>query len=259
MTVSAERSKLLPVFPAGSSAIVTSRLANPALLDELQGITAFFFAQPTEHYVGMAPDAYRSLVAEAQDELNRRQLARRLAQDRRAALEAVLGTDAILIQTNLYLRATRPKSTSDQEHIGWHRESFYGPDMDASVNVWLPIRNVSLDNAVRYVPDSHLIADEAIQTVQEGSADVSRFSAGHRIGLLYAPKRIVGGVDLTNHRPLIVASGEAAIFSGALIHGAADNRAEQIRFSVDFRAIAQRNLATDKQHFASGTSYFERL
>ncbi len=258
--MSGDRAKLLPVFPPGSSAIVISRLASPALLDERQGLTSYFFGSSTEHYVGMAADAYRTLVAEAQDELNRRQLARRLAEDRRAALAAVLGTEAILIQSNLYLRATRPKiSSSSQEHIGWHRESFYGPDMDASVNFWVPIRNVSVDNAMRYIPDSHLVADEAIQTVQEDSADVARFSAGHRIGLLYAPKRIVGGVELTAHRPLVVASGEAAIFSGALIHGAADNRSDQIRFSVDFRAIAQCNLATDKHHFTSGKSYFERL
>lgn len=257
--MSVDGSKLLPAFPPGSSAIAISRLASPALLDELRGIAGYFFAQPTEHYVGMAADAYRTLVADAQEELNRRQLARRLAEDRRAALETILGTDAILIQTNLYLRATRPRSSSDQEHIGWHRESFYGPDMEASVNFWVPICNVSVDNAMRYVPDSHLIADDAIQTVQQDSADVARFSAGHRIGLLYAPKRIVGGVDLTAHRPLVVTPGEVAIFAGALIHGAADNRSEQIRFSVDFRAIAQRNLATDKHHFTSGKSYFERL
>jgi len=253
------RSKSHPVFPPGSSAIVISRLANSALLAELQDVVDMFFAQPTGHYLAMAADTYRTLVAEAQDNLNRRQMARRLADDRRAELQAILGTDAILIQTNLYLRATRPRGTGAEEHIGWHRESFYGPDMDTSVNVWVPIRDVSADNAMRYVPDSHLIADDAIQTVQEDSADVARFSAGHRIGLLYAPKRIVGGVDLASNRPLLARPGEAAIFAGALIHGAAENRTERIRFSADFRAIAERNLATDKQHFASGKSYFERL
>lgn len=253
------RSKLFPVFPPDSSAIVIARLANSALLAELQDVVDRFFPHATAHYAAMAADAYRTLVAEAQGELNRRQMARRLAEDRRAALQAILGTDAILIQTNLYLRATRPKSTSDQEHIGWHRESFYGPDMDTSVNVWVPIRNVSADNAVRYVPDSHLVADDAIQTVQEDSADVTRFSAGHRIGLLYAPKRIVGGVDTATNRPLLVSPGEAAIFAGALIHGAAENRTDQIRFSVDFRTIAQCNLATEKPHFTSGKSYFESL
>lgn len=253
------RLKSPPVFPPGSSAIVIARLADSALLAELQGVVDRFFAQPTSHYVAMAADAYRALVAEAQDDLNRRQMARRLAEDRRTELEAILGTDAILIQTNLYLRATRPRGTGAEEHIGWHRESFYGPDMDTSVNMWVPIRNVSADNAVRYVPDSHLIPDDAISTIQEDSADVARFSPGHRIGLLYAPKKIVGGVDLTANRALLVSPGEAAIFAGALIHGAAENRTDRIRFSVDFRAIAERNLATDKQHFASGKSYFERL
>jgi len=58
---------------------------------------------------------------------------------------------------------------------------------------------------------------------------------------------------------MVATPGEAAIFSGALIHGAADNRSDQIPFSVDFRAIAEPNLATDKHHFASGKAYFERL
>ncbi|MGE0424754.1 MAG: phytanoyl-CoA dioxygenase family protein [Reyranellaceae bacterium] len=66
-------------------------------------------------------------------------------------------------------------------------------------------------------------------------------------------------VDLSHHRPLLVAPGETAIFSGALVHGAANNRSDQIRFSVDFRAIAMCNSTTAKQHFTSGKSYFERI
>ena len=258
MSLPADTTRTMPVFPPRTSAVVTSSLADRSVLDELRGIVGYYFGRSVEEYVAMGGAAYQALVAEAQDEVNRRQVTRRLAEDRRAELVTILGTDAIMIQTNLYLRATRPKSDG-QEHIGFHRESFYGPDLIASVNLWMPIQNVTVDNAMRYVPDSHLIADEAIKTVSEDGAGVVRFSAGHRIGLLYSPKRIVEGVDLTTHRPLVVTPGEIAIFSGALIHGAAENRSHHLRFSVDFRVIAEANLTTAKEHFASGKAYFERL
>ena len=44
-----------------------------------------------------------------------------------------------------------------------------------------------------------------------------------------------------------------------LIHGAAENRSDKIRFSMDFRLIAEESLASAKEHFASGKSYFEPL
>ena len=75
--------------------------------------------------------------------------------------------------------------------------------------------------------------------------------------MLYSPKRIVSGVDLTVHRPLVVVPGEVAVFSGALIHGAAENRFNGVRFSVDFRLIASQNLTVSKESFASGKQYFE--
>lgn len=249
----------MPSFASGSSAIAISALSDRTLLDEVRGVVEFFFDRPASHYKEMKTDAHRELVAQTQEELNRRSLARRIAADRKRQLTEILGTGAILVQTNLYLRAARPGIQGVQENIGWHRETFYGPDMAASVNLWMPIANVSISNALRYIPDSHLIPDEQIVTRQHDDSSVARFSAGHKIGLLYAPKHIVGGVDLDNHRALVVAPGEAAIFAGNLIHGAAENRSEELRFSVDFRLIAADQLKTSKQHFSSGRQYFEPL
>jgi ectoine hydroxylase-related dioxygenase (phytanoyl-CoA dioxygenase family) len=203
--------------------------------------------------------SYQKLVADAQDEISARDFVRRLSADRRAELRDILGTERILIQSHLYLRATRPNVAAAQENVGWHREAFYGPDMQYSVNLWTPIANVSLANTLRYVPDSHLIPDAEIATVSEPDPIVERFSAGHKVGLLYAPKRIVSGVDLAQHRPFEVPPGSVAIFSGQLIHGAAANGSAAIRFSVDFRVIAADNLVERKQHFASGKEYFEEL
>ncbi len=248
-----------PVFAPGTSGIAISTLTDDVLLTKLKEVVGAFFGEPISHYAAMDADGYRSLVVAAQDEINRCHMPRRLAEDRREELSAILGTTDIMLQTNLYLRATRPGITGTQEHIGWHRESFYGPDMGASVNFWMPIENVSADNAMRYVPESHLIPDEAIETHQEDDQSVARFSTGHRIGLLYSPKRIVRGVDFSCQRALLVTEGDVAIFSGALIHGAAENRSNELRFSVDFRLIAAENLMVSKQHFASGKQYFERL
>jgi hypothetical protein len=249
----------MPVFAPGTSAIAVSALRNGALLAELQGIVARHFPKPVQHYLDMDSGNYRTLVAEAQDEVNRQAFARRLAEDRSLELAKILGSPDILLQTNLYLRAARPARVGGQEQVGWHRESFYGPDMAASVNLWMPLSSVTADTALRYIPGSHLIPDDAIETEQEADPTVTRFSAGHRIGLLYAPKKIVRGVDLAKHRPMMVELGEVAIFAGALIHGAGENRSDQMRFSVDFRLIAADNLTASKPHFASGKPYFEAL
>jgi len=248
-----------PTFPANSSGIATTRLSDQALLEEVQGVVRYFFPRETQHYVNMEAETYRSLVFSAQEEVNRREITRRLAQDRRDVICEVLDTQTPMIQTNIYLRATRPTVKGVQENIGWHRESFYGPDMDQSINFWVPILNVSAENVMRYIPDSHLIPDAQIETESKADDSVQRFSSGHKIGLLYAPKRITSGVDLDVSKPFCVLPGEVAIFAGHLIHGAAENQSESIRFSMDFRLIAEESLSSGKQHFASGKDYFEPL
>ncbi|MEM7057098.1 MAG: phytanoyl-CoA dioxygenase family protein [Pseudomonadota bacterium] len=248
-----------PIFPEGSSGIRTTRLADTSLLDEVQGVVAYYFPRDTQYYVDMEPDAYRGLIFAAQEELNRRQITRRLAEDRRDVICEVLDTQRPMIQTNIYMRGTRPSVLGIQENIGWHRESFYGPDMDQAINLWVPILNVSAENVMRYIPDSHLIPDAEISTHSEADDSVQRFSAGHKIGLLYAPKEITGGVELNVSKPFCVLPGEVAIFAGHLIHGAAENLSDKIRFSMDFRLIAEESLSSAKEHFASGKSYFESV
>jgi ectoine hydroxylase-related dioxygenase (phytanoyl-CoA dioxygenase family) len=247
-----------PVFEAGSSAISVTRLGNPSPLEEMRSIVGFYFGRTADYYVQMDASKYTALVAEAQDEMNKRALARRLAHDRREILASILGSDRIMIQSHLYLRATRPMQ-GGQESVGWHRESFYGSSVETAVNFWVPILNVTIENTLLYVPDSDLIPDEAIVTKNEEDPSVQRGSAAHRIGLLYSPKRIVSGVDFSIQRPFVVLPGEAAIFSGQLIHGAAVNRSDKIRFSIDSRLIAAENLRANKWHLASGKEYFETL
>lgn len=204
-------------------------------------------------------ERFRAIVASAQDDINRAEMTSRIANAVRDQLTAEIGDDDILVQSNCYLRATRPNINATQEAVGWHRESMYGPDMHHSFNVWTPLANVSIGNTLRYVPGSAAIPDEDIQISQAEDPQTPRFSAGHKIGLLYAPKQIVGGVDLTKARPMIVPHGASSIFSGDLIHGAAENRSKAIRISIDFRTIAKKHYKTAKDHFASGKPYFVEL
>lgn len=195
---------------------------------------------------------YHRIVARAQDILNGYQLAQHIARSVRGDIAGLLGSDDIMVQSNLYLRAARPQP---QESVGWHRESFYGCQPQA-LNVWIPVLNVTPENAIRYVPGSAVIPDERIVTEADDPGAVEKGSNGHKIGLLYAPKRIVGGVDFSTARAFDVPSGSLAVFSSQLIHGAAENRTDHIRFSIDFRVIAAEHVDAQKQHFASGGQNF---
>ena len=54
----------------------------------------------------------------------------------------------------------------------------------------------------------------------------------------------------------------SAIFSGNLVHGAAKNTSQSIRFSLDFRVMPEKYFDINlnkKDHFASGKDYFEKF
>ena len=132
-------------------------------------------------------------------------------------------------------------------------------NMEKSINVWTPLRGVNEDNTLRYVPDSHLINDDDIQTSSSDDKFTDRFSDGHKLGFQYAPKKIQSGVDINNHKPMLVNKYSSAIFNGNLIHGGAVNKSKNIRFSLDFRIIRSKDYKIDKSkqsHFSSGKSYF---
>ena len=211
-----------------------------------------FFIQPTEAYSAMSAEEYRKLVQYAQNEINCWGFVYNLVHDLKFELEEILDTDDIYAQRWLYLRATRP-NVDGQEAVGWHREEMYGTPK-GTWNFWMPALNVTPENAIKYIPGSE---NAEIEVVQEQDPQTPRGSAGHEIGLNYAPKRIVGGVDFADARPMPAGLGDVAVFNGSLIHGAAVNRTDKIRFSIDFRLISKENLK--QQHYASGREYFAAI
>jgi len=178
------------------------------------------------HSVIHSTDEHREVVRLIQDELNETRLADRILEATRTRW---------LMRSSLHLRAARP-NVDGQESVTWHRESFYGCPAN-TMNVWMPVLNCTEENSIKYVPGSESIPNEMIKVVSEDDPEINKNSDGSKIGLLYAPKTIVDGVDFSQAKTMTVPCGMVAIFSGQTIHGAAVNETDSIRFSIDFRFL----------------------
>jgi hypothetical protein len=250
---------LVDIIYQMKSSILVAKHSSLDLVDNLNNIVSKTFTKEDCAYFTIPIDEYRKLMIKAQDELNEYSAASLICTYVIDELQSYLKTDKFLIQSNLYLRASRPSKEKASESIGFHRETFYGDNMEKSINVWTPLRGVNKDNTLRYVPDSHLINDNDIQTSSSDDKFTDRFSDGHKLGFQYAPKKIQSGVDINNHKPMLVNKYSSAIFNGNLIHGGAVNKSKNIRFSLDFRIIRSKDYKIDKSkqsHFSSGKSYF---
>ena len=67
-------------------------------------------------------DKYRQKILNIQDLLNSKEFGRKIVKSIFVPLCSYLSTDKVLIQSNIYLRASRPAKPSEQESIGWHRK-----------------------------------------------------------------------------------------------------------------------------------------
>jgi len=220
------------------------KLHSDYVLSQLRTVIHWNFSSSV-NYSEMEAGEYHAKVARAQDAINERGLGAVLAWNIRDEIARYCSSQHVMLQSGIYLRAARPGLANDV--VGWHRESFYGAPA-GSVNLWMPVMNVTIDNTLQYFPGTDLIPDKDIETVQENSAEVMRGSDGSKIGLLYAPKRITGWrsppdtIYQAVPEPMIVPDGSVALFPGSLIHGAAVNHTDKIRFSVDVRLLARENV-----------------
>ena len=115
--------------------------------------------------LNMEINQYRLLASKIQDEINNKEYNKKIITEILSDLINYMKTDKFLVQSNIYLRCSRPnnnKISNDSESIGFHRESFYGPNMEKSINIWTPILGVNKDNTLRFIPNSHLIPDNEI-------------------------------------------------------------------------------------------------
>ena len=252
----------LPKFDRNyeESGIVFAKHKDRSLINEIQSDIQKKFNKSNDFYTTLINEDYREIVKNTQDLLNKKEYARRIANECKSQIKEYLQEDKFYIQTNLYLRATRPNVDKETESVGWHRETFYGPNMGKSINLWTPILGVNNENTLRFIPNSQDIPESSIITNQITDKVTKKESAGHVTGLLYAPKIIIGGIDLNNAIAMNVPEFHSSIFSGLLIHGSALNFSQNIRFSVDLRILpysAYKPNESKQLHITSNKPYFE--
>ena len=105
---------------------------------------------------------------------------------------------------------------------------------------------------MKYIPFFFIFEDRDIITkdIEMKESGVKKFSVGHKIGLLYKPKKIISVVDFTKQKNLFVPNGSFVIFSSMLIHGAAIYYDNKIRYSCDFGLLDEKVVDDIKFSFA---------
>ena len=223
------------------------------ILWELRNIVDELIIDDEKEYNLMAIDEYRLIQLEVQNNIIAAGYPNKIFKSVKKQIETYFGSSELLIQSNLQFRASRSISP-ETECIGWHRESFYGSGKYC-VNMWTPIRGVNKENALRFIPESHLLDNKDIKLCSEEDLITKRFSIGHKLGFLYKNQIISGGVDLKKAKPLPPKIGEFSLFPGELVHGSAINNTNKIRISIDFSIIRKKDWnksCVKKTHFASG-------
>jgi hypothetical protein len=245
------------------SGIVVVKHSDKNIFSDLLDLVQSVFVLPDQVYIEMGILEYREIILSLQEKTNSLQFNRRIAKSLKGSIQEFIDEEEFLIQSNTYLRATRPNvSDPESEAIGWHRETFYGPNMERSCNIWTPILNVSEENSLRFIPESQKILDDDIETEHYEEKSNEHGRASHKIGYPYKPKKILAGVNLNKQEKMIIPSNSSCIFSGNLIHGAAVNLSNNIRFSTDLRILPKSayNSKKNKQfHISSEKPYFEAL
>ncbi len=231
------------------------------LISDIRARLKRHFPEPAQHYTLMNDDTYRSIVAEAQDEINALSITTEFCRIEKQRIREILQIDDLLVTRISYLRATRPNKKQTQENVGFHRESFWHENMKYGVNIWIPLLNVTPLNSLQYVPESQNISDANIEITNEGekNSTVAKHSSGHKIGLLYDVKTITGGVDFSNIQRISLPEDHYVIFDTNLIHGAASNESTNIRFSLDFRVLPNGKVNEDLDNFASNGKMWTRF
>ena len=108
-----------------SSIQIASHASKETLSKIKKAISTVFFER-TDYYLNMKVEAYREIMLQAQDIINEENIGFLLTKEIETDLISYLGTNSFLIQSSVYLRASRPIGNSETENIGWHRETFYG-------------------------------------------------------------------------------------------------------------------------------------
>ena len=133
------------------------------------------------------------------------------------------------------------KLDPEAEVLDFHRENFYNDSktIDYQLNVWIPIFNISSKQNFKYVPFSHKINDDKIIIKRKNNKFIKKNSSAHKLGLNYAPKKIISGVEFSKAKRFKVPKESFLVLSSRLIHGGGINNSSKPRFALAFGIVSQ--------------------
>lgn len=161
----------------------------------------------------------------------------------------MVGQD-LLVQSNPYLRMTRP--LKKQDNIGYHRDTFYGGS-PYEISVLIPFVNLEKESSLSVMSRSHILPESLFPTdqIQNPDTDVTKGSSKHQLGFLYAPKLMDPAIESEMTKiPLKI--GQALMFSLSTVHGSVVNLGKATRWSTDIRvlnALAPVDLSARPQYY----------
>ena len=144
----------------------------------------------------------------------------------------LIGRD-IHVQKYPYVRMARPGRYED--NIGIHRDTHYGGS-PYEISVHIPFVDLDHSSALGVITGSHVHPEASYPWEQQESKTVTKGSMKHKLGFLYAPKKMPESVTKQLIYPELK-FGQALIFPLSLVHGQEVNRGSITRFSVDVRVV----------------------
>jgi len=129
-----------------------------------------------------------------------------------------------LQKSHIQIRINRPSSLDINPP---HKDGYlsYWEDI---VNVWIPVAGCNEQTSLPVAPGSHLLSEKDIYRTESKGATIN----GNTYYVPCILKTAQGDLEMVRPNPK---QGEALLFSPFLIHGAAVNRSEQTRVSIELR------------------------
>ena len=229
------------------SGFIIKKFKDYSIINDLRKIVKKHFSRSDKYYSKLNRAKFSSIALKCQKEIDKFNIMKKFDETEKNFLKKLVNNDRILYSSGGYLRAVRPvKKVKKKENLGWHRETFYSKRkfINHAINIWIPIINVNKQSALRYIPKSHLIPDQKIKRRKyiDKINKVKKFSAEHRLGYVYSPKKIISGINLKKEKKFNIRKNQFVSFSALLVHGSGQNESKNIRFAYNFGILPASKL-----------------
>lgn len=211
------------------------KLLNSSAITNIQSMCSAFLKERlgkhvplSDYHLHVSEDQHRELHYDLTSFLREAKVHHQIVSENLSIYEILLGSD-LDVQTEFYLRISRPGMTSD--NIGMHRDTSYG-NSAYEVSCIYPLVDFVEGAAVGIIPQSHKDGDLEVEAIAHET--IIKGSKQNQLGFLYSTKKIKN-LDHNKIVTPLVNVGEFLLFSLGIIHGQVVNTSNITRWSIDFR------------------------